>query len=538
MRQGTIPETPPDDRRTLGWEILKWAHKYIRQPDGPNAGEPFKFTREQVLFLLWFYAVDDNGKFIYTSAVLRRSKGWGKSPFMAALAIIEVIGPCRFGGWGADGTPRAVPVPLPNVQLAAVSLEQVTRNLWSVVLAMLAESPAVEDYGLDVGKTRIYVGTGGGLMAPVSSGSRSLEGPRATFVVMDETQHWVEGNGGHDLAEVIRRNLGKSRDGSARSIEGTNAHAPGEDSVAERSYEAMLAIGAGRTKTAGLLYDSVQAPPGTDLADEESLRNGLRVAYGDATWLDEDRLIAEIWDPRTPTDRSRRFYLNEIVAASDSWASPQDVDACTDPGAMPALGTTIALGFDGSKNDDSTSLVGATIDGDVVFEIRTWSKPEGPQGEGWEVNREQVDDMVAWAFAHYDVTAFFADVHPWESYVDKWAEQYGQDLPVKATARHPIGFDMRSRKKDATLAAESFLAELEEHKLILVDAQEPHLTAHLKNAKRWPNNWGVSFGKESRESPRKVDAGWSAVLARAARAHAIAKGVDKPFEPSDIEGWI
>ena len=34
---------------------------------------------------------------------------------------------------------------------------------------------------------------------------------------------------------------------------------------------------------------------------------------------------------------------------------------------------------------------------------------------------------------------------------------------------------------------------------------DPALRRHVLNARRRSNNYGVSFGKESRESPRKVD---------------------------------
>lgn len=534
MRRGTLPSHDPAENRTLGWQVLEWCDYYMRQPDGPKAGEPFVFSDEQVSFLLWFYAIDDTGRFLYQSGVLRRPKGWGKSPFLSAMALVELLGPCRFGGWSATGNPVAVPHPLPWVQLAAVSEAQTT-NVMAPILAMLTESPAIDDYQVDPKSSRILVGLGGagGRLVPVTAGSRSLEGARPSFVVMDETHHWVSANGGHHMAEVIRRNLGKSRDGSGRSIEATNAHAPGEDSVAERSFEAMLAQVESKTRTAGLLYDSSEAPPDTDLADEENLRAGLSIAYGDsASWIDLDRVVNEVWDPRTPTDVARRFYLNQVVAASDSWASPMDIDACTDHGAMPPRGATIAIGFDGSKNDDATALVGATVDGETVFEIEVWEKPEGPEGEGWEVPRDRVDDMVAHVFANYHVAAFYADLHPWQSYVDKWAETYGDGLTAKASGlRHPIAFDMRSRTKDATLAAEAFLAETEERRLIVVGET---LNRHLKNAKRWPNQWGVSFGKESRESKRKVDAAWAAVLARAARAAAIAKGVEEPYVATPI----
>jgi phage terminase large subunit-like protein len=40
---------------------------------------------------------------------------------------------------------------------------------------------------------------------------------------------------------------------------------------------------------------------------------------------------------------------------------------------------------------------------------------------------------------------------------------------------------------------------------------------HVHNARRRPNAWGVSFGKEHRESRRKVDSVPAIILARMAR---------------------
>lgn len=57
--------------RTLGWQILEWISGYI------GASEPFRPTKEQKRFLLWWYAVDARGKFVYRDGVLQRIKGWG-----------------------------------------------------------------------------------------------------------------------------------------------------------------------------------------------------------------------------------------------------------------------------------------------------------------------------------------------------------------------------------------------------------------------------------------------------------------------------
>jgi hypothetical protein len=526
--------------KTLGWAVIDFVESYLLQPDGDQAGEPFRFTREQLNFVLWFYALDERGRFRYRRAVLRRSKGWGKSPFLGALCLAELLGPVRFVEWDAAGEPVAVRHPLPWVVVAGVSETQ-TENTLSAIRAMCEESALVDDFGLDVGLTRIFV-PGGGKIVPITANSATQEGARPTFVVMDETHHWTTSNGGMNLARVIRRNLGKSRDGAARAIETTNAHEPGRDSVAEGSYLAWRAIVEGRSRSAGLLYDSREAPGDVPLNDEALLLAALRATYGDATWIDLERILGEIYDPNTPPEEARRFYLNQIVAAADSWVAPSEWDRNKVDDLEPlADGETVTLGFDGGLTDDSSALVAVRVSDGAPFLLGLWEKPDGPAGDGWEVPKDQVRDLVDYAFAVYDVPAFFSDVAYWETDVDAWRDEYGERLLVKATTRHAIAWDMRGHAAETVRAVEALHRAITDGEqpwkpgtrllgggrgYAQVDASEA-FRRHVLNARRRPNRWGVSFGKETRESPKKVDALASFVLARMARSRVLAEGVLK-----------
>ena len=88
----SLPPFPVDEVKTLGFGVLAWIEDHLVQPDGPTAGDPFETTAEQVNFVLWLYAVDDSGRFVYRRGVLRRAKGWGKSPFVGALCLAEFSG--------------------------------------------------------------------------------------------------------------------------------------------------------------------------------------------------------------------------------------------------------------------------------------------------------------------------------------------------------------------------------------------------------------------------------------------------------------
>ncbi|MEV0647821.1 terminase [Phytomonospora sp. NPDC050363] len=499
--------------RTLGWAVLAWTIKYLRQPDGPDAGKPWRFSAEQVRFLLWFYALDAFGRFTYRRAIYRRSKGHGKDPLAAALALIEFLGPCRYGGTTDAGDPIAIPHSSAWVQLAAVSEAQ-TNNTMSLVLGMLEGSPAVEVYGLDIGKTIIYSRTG--KLQTVTSSPRSMEGNRPSFALLNEVQHWLSSNDGHAMADVIRRNLGKSRDGAGRSVEICNAHVPGEESVGEKSYEAWQSIVEGRSQASGILYDSREAPPTTDMSDPVSLRAGLAAAYGDsAAWVDLDRIAGEIWDPGTPASTSRRYYLNQVTAAEDAWTTAHDWDACALLDAL-APGDLVTIGGDGSRSDDSTALAVCRVPDGLLDLAAVWEQPDGPAAATWEVPRAEVDAMMAHLFGRYRVLAAYWDVAGWESYIDKWSVEYGDVLAVKASSRSAVGWDMRSRTKEfVQRGAETMHAAILDGTLI--HTGHPVLRRHVLNARRRPNRWGVGWGTEHRESARKVDALAAATLARIAR---------------------
>lgn len=537
----TLPAGEPE--HTLGWDVLWWSTRYIRQPDGAAAGGPWTFTREQVRFVLWWYAVDATGRWLYTRGVLRRSKGWGKSPVVAALGLAELCGPVRFEGWAKGGErrhwrterykagePIATPTNAAWVQLAGVS-ERQTTNTMSMVLAMCSESPIIDEYGLDLGLTRIYTGSGGRL-EPISASAPTAEGARPTFVIEDETHHWTEGNNGADLDRVNRRNVGKVPGGTARVLETTNAHAAGELSVAEKSYDAWLAIRDGRARTSRLLYDAREAPADVDMADEADLMAGLAAAYGDSTWVDLERIRDEVWDPSTPPEDSRRFYLDQIAASSDAWLTQPEWAGCSHPETTVADGDVVVLGFDGSRQrargvTDATALIGCRVTDGHLFEVGVWEQPAGAAGNDWQVPTTEVDAAVRSAFSRYSVVGFYADPAKWEGYVAQWEATWHKQLLVKSSREHPIEWWFGGGRMTQLVRA------LDQFNSAVVDGELSHdgsfaLTRHVLNARRRVSRAGIQIAKEHPDSARKIDAAVAAVLAWQARLDAVAAGADQP----------
>lgn len=495
---------------TLYLPVARWCRRNLRQPDGPDAGAAWQFTDEQARFLAWWYAVDGDGRWLFRRGTLRRVKGWGKDPLGAVMALVEFAGPCRFGGWAGDGSPITVEHPSPWIQIFAVARHQ-TRTTFKLFEPLLTPH-AKTMQGIEVHQTVAYGRGGRATIEAITAAPTSAEGPRVTFVLRNEIQNWLSSNDGHEMAEVIDGNLAKSRDGAARALSICNAHVPGRDSVGEREWDAYQAIAQGRTRSSDVLYDSLEAPPDTRLDDEGSLRRGLVLARGDSHWLDVDRHVREIWDPRTTPSEARRKYLNQIVAAEDAWCAPYAWDALADEGLSLQDDDQVALGFDGSKSDDHCALIATRITDGAWLTLGVWD----PEEYGGEAPRELIDGTVRRAFERCDVVAFFADLAEWESYVDRWAEELGRGLCAKASPRHPIAWDMRIRSKEFTVEGAMRTYDEVVERAFRHDAN-PRVRQHVHNARQRVNAWGVTFGKEHRQSKRKVDALAAGTLSRMAR---------------------
>lgn len=487
--------------RTLGWQIAGWCAEYLKAENGG----PWKFTREQLRFILWWYAVDETGRFVYRKGVLQRLKGWGKDPIVAVMCLVELVGPSRFSHFDENGEPVGIPHPQAWVQVAAVSRDQ-TRNTMTLFPSLMSDH-FIATYNIKPGAELIRANGGKQRLEAVTSSFRALEGGRSTFVVLNETHHWIKGNNGDKMYETIDGNATKK---DARYLAITNAFLPGEDSVAEKMRMAFDHIREGKAVDIGFLYDSIEAHPKTPLTPE-ALRIVLPKIRGDAVWLNVETIIQSVLDTTMSPSRSRRMWLNQIVAEEEALYGPAEWDPLTDEHMTLKPNDEIVLGFDGGKTDDSTALVAMRVSDSAAFLLGIWERPAGSQGDGWEVPRETVDSAVHDAHRIYKVRGMFADVALWESYIAEWAEAYGEQYSVKGPGRDAISYDMRSSLQRVTRAHERLMNAIFEKKI--KHDGDLTLRRHVLNARRRVNNWGISFGKESADSPRKVDAYAALMLA-------------------------
>lgn len=529
-RLATLPDGYP--QFTLGEEAAKWAHEWLIQPNGPRAGKPFRLTFDQYRFLLWWYAIDRKGEWLYNHGARRLAKGSGKSPFAAILALIEFCAPVRLKRFDdrVDGGCVGRPVDMPLVQIAATAESQ-TANTMRMVRAFAPKgSQLVREYGMDPGKTRYYK-LPEGTLEVITSSATAAEGSEASFIVADETEHWKPSNGGVTLSATLTDNLAKSGN---RMLETSNAWAPGLDTVAEATWGAWLAQEEGRTRgETRILYDARMAPPDTNMADPDSLRSALEWVYGDCVWKkptpdappDVRPLMERIWSPRAAPDDSKRKYLNWPTAAQDAWLTLEDWTKLADASVAVDPDEPVVLFFDGSKSKDATALLGCTTDVGHVFTLGVW-EPD-PNDDDATVDQADVDLTVMKAFDSLHVVAFFADVREWEQFaLTEWPQRYKDRLKVWAApqARPPqaIAWDMRGHSYDFAKATEACLEEI-------LNGAFTHdgnsaVARHMANARRRPYRDAVAIGKESPDSPRKIDAAVCVIGARMVRRIVIGSG--------------
>lgn len=491
---------------TIGWQVLEWisANLLADETDEHNNPLPFDLTDEQKRFILWFYAIDEDGRFCYREYVLQRLKGHGKDPLASVISAVEFVGPCRFAGWVARdmpekgllrGDPIAKPHPRAWVQIAAVSLKQ-TQNTMKLFRGLFTKE-CLAEHGIDIGKETIYAYGGQKAIEAVTSSPASLEGNRPTLVIKNETHHWKANNEGIAMAEAIERNATKSKGGAARTLSITNAFEPSQESVARSEREAYESQASGESFNTGMLYDTLEAPKearlrpifpdetqGAELrgiaviASEVKERitrryiaRVLEAVRGGAWWLDIKGLTDSILSPMSRPSLSRRFWYNQVTANEDAWVDPGAVDAAIreevrllmrsvsapelilEAGWQPvATEDPVVAFFDGSKTDDSTAIVGCRISDGYTFLIGVWQKPKGEAGKTWKAPRAAVDRRVKKMFDRFNVVAFWGDPSHakddeedessyWMPMLDKWMRNYKDRLDPK---HWPVKSGLRS----------------------------------------------------------------------------------------------
>lgn len=538
---------PGHDRaRSLG-VVLAWIEWFcVHGPGdvqgiplhGRHGGEHLPLDDEFAGLILDCYAHDETGRRLYDTVAISRAKGRAKSELAGFIGLAEAFAPVRFAGWAEGGEvyewrdfryvyepgePMGRPITYPFIRCLATEESQ-SGNTYDNINFNLEHGPLAEDLPSGTaGITRVFL-PGGGEVRPSTAAAASRDGGKETLAVFDEPHLYVT----PELRQMYRtvdRNLRKRRAAAPWALLTSTMYQPGENSVLEKLHERARLIAEGKTRESRLLLDHREGPAEVDMTSLESMTAALREVYGPfADALDLRGIVEnEFWNIEKDPEESRRYFLNQPTAARDAWTTHPEWAACAQPGVVVPDADPVVLFFDGSKSDDATALVGCRVSDGHVFVIDCWEKPRGPAGEGWLVDRADVDRVVRETFERRTVVAFFGDVAEFESYIDDWATDFGEQLVIQATvgrSAHPVAWDMRGHVRDFTDACKRMSIDISEG--AVTHDGDSRLQRHILNCRRRPNKYGVSVAKEGRESPKKIDLAVCAIGARMVRRMLLA----------------
>jgi hypothetical protein len=512
-------------RPTLGPQVVAWQQAKLVHGPGDVRGHPYRPTLEHQALIYTAYEVHPQGhpkagRRVYQDVAYSRAKGTAKTEMAGGLGAVELgpdgEAPARCDGFDAHGQPVGRPVRDPDIPFLATTLEQAADLAYTRARSMMTEGPLAEF--VDDGELELY-GRNGGKLYVVSSRAASKDGYIPTFAHADETHLFTTAEA-RELVRTVWFNLDKRRDADPWALQTSTAFAPGERSVLEGTFELARQIAAGEFHHPGFLLDHLEASDEHDLDTDEGLRAAILEASGlAAEFRDVDRIVQRFRDPRVDVVKARRYWLNQIVKSAGAFLHPDDVAAGTRRGERVRRREAIALGFDGSRYDDTTALVGCRLSDGFLFVVAVWERPDDAPRD-WGIPSADVDRTVRRTFRDYDVARFYADPPGWQDYIDRWAADLGDKRVVKRDTRLE-----RRMAADVERLATAFAQREQLH-----DGHEA-LIRHFENARRRAIGTALEradplgpFVLEKARKDLKIDLAVAAVLAKTAAAHAIADG--------------
>ena len=437
------------DFPTLGFLKADWVEAHCFVADGWSMGQPFVEVGWQLWCSLNHYRVKANARFDSDRPVgapaftFRRSlvigpQKLGKSPYAAATACFEAVGPCIFAGFARGGEmyrcedhgcscgweyayqvgePMGIPRPMSNIQLLATSEDQ-TDNIYRPLQEMIRRGPLTEQMKVREGFIRL---PNNGRIDPITASPNSKLGNPIHFALADESGIYTG-----RLKKVwatMRRGLAGM---GGRGIELTNPYDPMENSSAQETFVSLSRD----------IFRFYQKPdPRLSFDNKRERRKILESVYTGSPWVDLDAVEAEAAElMETDPTAAKRFFGNMLVQGQGSYLTESLWDRQERLREVPD-GARVALGFDGSRSGDWTAIRVTTEDGyrftptygpdhrPTFWDPKAWPEERIP--------RSEVDAAVTELFTRFDVSRMYVDPRHWETQADAWAQAFGEDRVIE-----------------------------------------------------------------------------------------------------------
>lgn len=437
-----------DPLHTLGFVVTDWIEAHCRVPGGVYEGEPLTFNGWQLFCTVNHYRVKPGAiadprrllaPFHYRRSIVVGPQKCGKSPWGAGMLLAEAVGPTTFIGWAVEGDEyrcedhgcgcgwvyvyqpgEAMGAPRRKSMLGLLAYaESQTQNVYEPLQTMIHSGPLREFVHVREGFIRL---PNRGKIIPLSAAAKSKLGQPLTGGLGDESGLYTARNKVLDTWQTMRRGIAAMQ---GRTIELTNPWDPMENSAAQQAFESRQAD----------IFRYYRKPP-VDLSYKNKRdRHKIHVyVYADSPWVDPETIDAEAAElVETDPTQAERFFGNRLVQGLGSYMPEKVWDASKDADRVVLPGERIALGFDGSRSGDWTTLRAETADGHrFTPTYGPDSRPTfwNPDEWGGRIPRGEVSAAVAEVFERYRVARMYVDPRHWETQADQWATEHGDDVVV------------------------------------------------------------------------------------------------------------
>lgn len=569
-----MPDEFVVDFPTLGDLGDAWITRHCRVPDGFTRGKPFTMADWQFWCHANRYRVrpdavfvppervgpDEpatlNQAFFYRMTLIIAPQKTGKGPFSASQVAFEACGPSVFAGWAkggevyscADngcscgwedsdsayvfqaGEPKGMRHPSPLIQITANSQEQAD-NIYKPLRAMISLGPLKQLLAVREGFIRIL-----GLSEQddldridvVTSNARSRLGNPISDAEQDEAGLYTKSNKMIDVADTQARGAAGM---GGRTHLTSNAYNPAENSYAQQIVEAHEAdvFVFYRNPDEALRGDDGKPLDYRRKADRRRIHEYV---YEGSWWVNLDSIeaLATSLMKRDPA-QAERFFGNKLVAGAGTWM-PDGIWGTKK--AIPVFyvkpRTAIALGFDGSDNDDHTSIRAEALEGlyqfTPTFGVDNRKTLWNPADHGGRIPRSEV--MVAFheLVTEYEVIRAYLDPPMWTTELQDLAARYGDNVFVKWETYRVVPMHA---------ALERFRTDVTDEDSRFRHDGDPDVETHINNAVMRTREMDplthvrrYILGKPMGQYHQKIDHAMSSVLAHEAAMDALASGWKPP----------
>jgi len=304
---------------------------------------------------------------------------------------------------------------------------------------------------------------------------------------------------------------------SGRYVCTTNAHAPGEESVAELLYNKFQKAITGEGFDMKTMFDTREVFV-EDFEDKETVMKALQYVYGDAAhadtgWIDLEDIYLKVMSSREHV--ARRFFFNQHVEGETTWLTPRLWAECKNIKLLDKkkLKKTdvLAIGFKGNTRRGA-ALVGCRLIDGALFNMAWW---ENPGTADWEVPFAQLDAKLRKIMNTYNVVKLIAAPDQYQDIVGRWWADYEDEAEE---------FWMSNKTKVAR-AVEQFESAVGQQRLSYLDKD---ISRHVLNCHTEDVPQGVVLRQETKYTSRYIFGAQAAVLAFAGATLAIEEGLLRP----------